>query len=815
MTPEQFRRVESLFGQAIELPAAERPDFLQRHCADDDAILEKVEGMLREDDSQGHSLESPALGATFCVSDLDAIETALMQELARVSHIHVLEKLGEGGFGAVYKARQLHPVRRLVALKVIKLGMDTQQVVARFAAERQALAMMDHPAIAKVYEAGATPSGRPYFAMELVEGVAITRYCDEHRMTIPARLELFVRVCHAVQHAHQKGIIHRDLKPSNVLVGEQDGQATPKVIDFGIARAVGDAVHSGGVVTIQGQPLGTPTYMSPEQAAGEPDIDTRTDVYSLGVLLYELLTGEPTLKPHTTQQATPAEVVLRVRELQAERPSQRAEEIARRNPGAANAAQRGTAPAALTRTLRGDLDWIVMAAIEHDRARRYETVAAFAEDIGRHLADEPIRAHPPTAGYRLAKFARRNRATLVVVLLIVAALVGTSIGLVRSIASEARARTDAQIAQEINAFLNNDLLAAVAPEALGSDVRVRDVLNAASLRVEGKFADQPEVEASVRLTLGRTFYRLAEFEPAKRHLERALTLRQQAYGDGDARTLEVFHDMGELITLTEEYATAEALLSRAFAGRKKVLGVDHAATLLSEYALGVAIGEQGRFAETEALITDALQRCRATLGPTDKQTLTTLRGLAVLYRSTGDFAKAMPLYEEVYALSRESLGVNSPNTLLTMQDLAGSLLARGDAKRALDLMIEAVAVSKSVRGDKHPGTLMAMGMLASAYQAADDVPRAEQVNLAAIEVARDVLPAGHAVTIRLSMMLAAIYDDTRQFDKAEPLLLTAVATSRGRLGEGNPLTQEALRRLASHYRAMGKSKEAAEVLKRQ
>lgn len=797
MTPAQFERIERLFEEAIVLPPEERAAFVRARAGDDPDVLAKLEGMLARDAEQESPLDSPALGASFSVDTPDALEARLLEEFSGAHRFRIIDRIGEGGFGTVYRAEQREPVRRTLALKVIKLGMDTRRVVARFEAERQTLAMMDHPGIAHVYEAGATASGRPYFAMELVDGAPITHYLDRKRATIRQRLELFVRVCHAVQHAHQKGIIHRDIKPRNVLMAEHDGIAMPKVIDFGIARAVGDD-GSGMTISELGQPVGTPAYMSPEQAAGDPDIDTRTDVYSLGVLLYEILTGGPTLPRHTIDRATPAQIVRMVRESTPPRPSQRAGEISADPASAEVARARREEPRTLARRLRGDLDWILMRALEHDRSRRYESVGAFAEDIVRHLAGEPIRAHPPTASYRLRKFAGRNRPAIAVGALIVLALVGTSVGLAQSVKAERRARMEAKIASAVNAFLNEDLLSAVSTEEMGRNVAMIDVLDAASRRIEGRFADQPEVEAAIRLTLGRTLTTLAAFDDARVHMERSHELRMALFGPRDLRTLEATQELAQVDYLTERYDRAGERFREAYEGRRRLLGPDHPDTLASGFSVGIIYGELGRYAEAETCMIDVLDRARRTQGETSPQTLSFTRGLALLYLSWHQPTRAVPLFEAAYAGSRAALGVSHNSTLLVMTNLGRTLLDTGDTARAIELLTEAYDVSRTIRGEQHPGTLMLMGSLGWAHHVTHDSQRGIDLHMQSLAIAREVYPEGSSVITRLVMSLAEIYDAIGRFDLAEPLHEEAVSTLREKFGDDNPLTQTALRGREEH-----------------
>ncbi|MDX1385249.1 MAG: serine/threonine-protein kinase, partial [Thermoanaerobaculia bacterium] len=390
----------------------------------------------------------------------------------------LLQRIGKGGMGEVWEAEQLEPIRRRVALKLIKPGMDTEQVIVRFEAERQALALMSHSAIARVLDAGATPGGRPYFVMELVRGEPITRFCDRHRLTIHDRLELFLKVCDGVQHAHQNAVIHRDVKPSNVLVTYQDDRPVPKIIDFGIAKAVAGRLADRTLFTRFGEFLGTPEYMSPEQLAGKDDVDTRTDVYALGVMLYELLAGTLPHDASRLRELGPEDLRRRLLESEPPRPSTRLSRLGAESDTAAT--NRSTEPRRLVSLLEGDLDWIVGKAMEKDRVRRYASVSELAADVRRHLDDEPVLAGAPGAGYRLGKFARRHRGPLLaaglVVLVLLGGILGTTLGLLRARAEAREARTQAAIAQAVNAFLNDDLLAAVSPEEQGRDVSMREVL---------------------------------------------------------------------------------------------------------------------------------------------------------------------------------------------------------------------------------------------------------------------------------------------------------------------------------------------------
>jgi hypothetical protein len=438
---EQPQTEKSIFLAAMEkTSAADRAAYLHEACGDNTQLRSEVEALLA-----AHERLPAAASAVGLEGELTLDPPILLTPPGTViGRYKLLEPIGEGGYGVVFMAEQTSPVHRKVALKIVKAGMDTRQIIARFEAERQALALMDHPNIAKVFDAGTTDTGRPYFVMELVKGVPFTRYCDEHHLTPRNRLELFVQVCHAVQHAHQKGIIHRDLKPSNVLIAQYDGVPVPKVIDFGVAKAMGQQLTERTMFTGFGDVIGTLEYMSPEQAElNQLDIDTRSDIYSLGVLLYELLTGTTPLEHKRARESALLEALRVVREEEAPKPSTRLSTVAELPT---IAAQRGTDPSKLSSLVHGELDWIVMKALEKDRTRRYETANGFARDIERYLHDEPVLACPPSAGYRFRKFARRHRRGLVAMAAAFAVLLVLVVGLAisnRVIAAERNAKAAA------------------------------------------------------------------------------------------------------------------------------------------------------------------------------------------------------------------------------------------------------------------------------------------------------------------------------------------------------------------------------------
>ena len=534
MSPD-WRRIKQVMTEAAARnSAAERAAYLNDACRGDASLRARVEKLLRAHDQVGAFLETPALPAP----GVAAVQSEPLTEKPgdRIGPYKLLQQIGEGGCGVVYMAEQEQPIHRRVAVKIIKAGMDTRAVIARFEAERQALALMDHPNIARVLDAEATETGRPYFVMELVRGIKITEYCDQNKLSTSQRLELFVQVCHALQHAHQKGIIHRDVKPSNILVTMHDGAPMPKVIDFGIAKATGQRLTDKTLFTAFEQFIGTPAYMSPEQAQmSTQDVDTRSDIYALGVLLYELLTGHTPFDQEELVAAGLDEMRRIIREQQPQRPSTRLSTLAAADQTTVAQCRQSEHPQ-LIHLVRGDLDWIVMRCLEKDRTRRYATANSLAEDVLRHLRSEPVTARPPSRLYQFQKMVQRNKAGFAAAALVTAALVlGLGFALWalakervarrQALAAEHKAQAEAGKSQQVARFLK-DMLHGVGPSAaLGRDTTMlREILDKTAERVGKDLKGQPEVEAELRTTLGDVYQALGKYAQAEGMYRNALAL---------------------------------------------------------------------------------------------------------------------------------------------------------------------------------------------------------------------------------------------------------------------------------------------------
>lgn len=795
--------VESIFHEVADLPPEERGAALDRLCGGDAALRARVEALLEED----------GRATVGVLRTARADEAEIGERIGDVIDRYRLEEaLGEGGFGVVYRAAQIEPVRRDVAVKIVKLGMDTRRVVSRFEAERQMLALMDHPGVARVLDAGATPTGRPYFVMDLVRGRPITEDADGRRLDTGARLRLFLAVCDAVQHAHQKGLIHRDLKPTNILVTEVNGAPAPRVIDFGIARAV-EHREGAGTFTERGQVIGTPDYMAPEQASGD-DVDTRADIYALGVILHELLTGA---LPRA-RTADGAEI---------ERPSATVLGTADARTSEARGAPDRRA---LARRLRGDLDWIILRALEPERSRRYASVGDLAEDIRRHLRSEPVLAGPPSATYRLQRFIVRRRWPLaaagVVGLALLVGAVAAGVGFVRATdaealargaeamarESEAEARTQAARAVAVRDFLVDTLRSADPETALGREFTVRELLDQAAVRVGGDLEHDPIVAASLHSVIGSTYRSLDRFDDAEPHLRRTLELREGALGPRDPETLDAMQDVAELLEARGRYDEAEEVCREALAIRVELHGERSAEAGASLYRLGQILQRKGKLPEAAEALEQSLSIRREALTAPNAELATAIDGLGRVY-------DAMARDEEAEALLREALdmrvavyGERHPFTASTANNLASVLhdMRRHDEAEALYL--RALGIHRAVYKGDHTVIARTLNNLASLHQDRGDLAGAEPLFVESLEMRRRLYPTDHTVVANAVNNLAALRFALRDYTAAEAGFREVVEIRRRTVGTEHAEYARSLSSLAASLNQLGRYDDALALL---
>jgi eukaryotic-like serine/threonine-protein kinase len=750
---------------------------------------------------------------------LDSTLSAAEPRSAGATYIgpyRLLQLLGEGGMGEVWLAQQQKPIQRTVALKLIKAGMDTKVVVARFESERQALALMDHPNIAQVYDAGSTAEGRPYFVMEYVPGLPITEYCDKHRLTLQERLELFMYVCGGVQHAHQKAIIHRDLKPSNVLVVEQDNKGVPKIIDFGLAKAIGQRLTDKTIFSEIGALVGTPEYMSPEQAdLREQNIDTRTDVYSLGVILYELLVGALPFDAKTLRAAG-LEAILRViREVEPPKPSTKVRSMG--DGSAVSADKRGEEPRSFAKHLQGELDWVTMKALEKDRARRYGTATELAADIARYLHNEPVVAGPATTPYRIRKYVSRHRvglgAAACIVVLLVASVVAQAVELHRTRMERDRANRERDRANRVTDFMQGMFTVSDPSEARGNSITAREILDKASTDIDTGLTKDPELQAQMMHVMGLVYDNLGLYPRAQSLDQRAIEIRRRVFGPERPETLGSMHNLAVVLDHEGHFADAEKLDRETFDLKRRVLGPEHPDTLKSMMNLAVVLDHEGHYAEAERLYRETLDLQRHILGPEHLDALKSMNNLAVVLLDEGHYGEAEKLDRETLDIERRVLGPGHPDTLKSMVNLAVVLVDEGHYAEAEKLDRETLEIERRVLGPEHHDTISSMMNLGSVLDGEGRHPEAEKLYRETLDLQRRMLGPEHPDTLRSLSNLGNTLMEEGRYVEAEKIFRETLDIQKRVLGPEHPDTANPTYNLACIAAHRGRRDEAFLLLR--
>ena len=729
----------------------------------------------------------------------------------------LLELLGTGGMGEVYKAQQLKPIKREVALKIIKLGMDTNQVMSRFDRERQALAVMDHPNIAQVYDAGSTPEGRPYFVMELVRGVPLNVYCDTHKLSTKERIDLFITVCQAVQHAHQKGVIHRDLKPSNVIVGVKQNRPAPKIIDFGVAKATGHKLTDKTLFTEKGQLIGTPEYMSPEQAEMSGlDIDTRADVYSLGVMLYELLVGVLPFESNALRQAGISEIQRTIREVDPPRASTRISSLG--DTGSRIAKMRKTDIPSLRRTIKGDLDWIVFKAMEKDRVRRYTGASDMAADLQRYLNNEPVTASPPSTLYKARKYVGRHRfgvaAASIILLAMLAGIIGTSLGLIQAKKAQRQAAQEAKTAEQVSGFLIDLFEISDPNESKGNTITAREILDKGADDIRRELKDQPITRARLMDTMGQVYMNLGLYTKAESLLDESLTLRRTTLGENSVDAAKSLDSLSVLYLEKGEYEKSESNSRQTLEICEERLDPRHLLTADILNNLGNVCRKKANYKEAESIFRRALSIREELLGEEHPDVASCLNNLAIIAYQSGRLEEAEPLFERSIRIYEKKWGGDHPQVVKAVNNL-GLLYYRTDRlDKAEARFRRCLTVNEKAYGPDHPNITDNLHNLGLVYNARNQYASAEEVFKRIIRILETAHGLSHPDLSAALDNLAITYCLQERYQEGIPYFEQALENNEKIFGSDHPDLAYNLNNLAATYGRMEQPEKAVDYFKR-
>ena len=819
LTPQRWQQIESILDQALDLPPGQRLPFLSDVCADDPLLLEQVKTALEASGEANPFLEAPTgehLAAM--LQDLPVSQNAGEAERQYVGRYRVIRPIGRGGMAQVYLARRDDEAfKRHVALKIIRRGMDTDDILRRFRTERQILASLNHPHIARLLDGGMTDDGLSYFVMEYIDGIPITKYCDEHRLSVDDRLRLFQHVCNAVHYAHKNLIVHRDLKPTNIMV-THEGEV--KLLDFGIAKFLNPDLPGYTVpMTRTEMRVMTPEYASPEQVKGLT-ITTASDIYSLGVLLYELLAGH---RPYQLAGRGQVELARVICETEPDRPStaiSRVENIDGGNttitPQVISLA-RNTPTDRLRRRLSGDLDTIVMKALRKEQEHRYQSAEAFLEDIKRHLAGLPVQAQRATVGYRTKKFVQRHRigvAAVGALVLLLLLVVGLSVRIAVVTQEQSRQiELEAAKAEQVKDFLV-DLLEVSNPAiARGAEVTARSLLDRGKERIETELTEQPEVQAELLNVMGVAYRQLGLYEEAQPLLERSLAMRRSLYGNVHPDVAQGMADLAWLLEDTGHYEDSKALYREALAARQQLYGEKHEEIAMTFNDLAIVELETGDYDEAERLFRAALTMQRELLGQEHEDMPDALNNLAVVLTEKGNFDEAEALYREALVMQRKLRGNDHPDVGSSLVNLGSLLYDKGNYDEAETYLRESLALRRRLLGTEHPLVGISLNWLGRTLHKKGQYLEAEALYREGLAIHRKQLGEGHSRVARGAHFLARLLLDTGKYAEAEAIFLQTLATFDKTIPKDHPYVAQSKHDLSLVYLAENRPAEAEGLLR--